>query len=228
MIRLLAAATLAIGMAAVPAAAVTYDAFTSFNGTQGAGGFTYGSFDGTSFTAFTGANGCASVITGTTCLSNGGLPGVFKSNSGAFEQGSVNVPGDALLLHPGPNAGQTAVILFTAPTSGSYILTYTAAIADDSPSGVFLFGLQNNVVVNLAQLNGANPFFTGSGCCFLAAGQQIGIGIDYDGSYFNDSIGVNVTFVGGAVPEPANWALLIAGFGLTGAAMRRRRVALTA
>jgi uncharacterized repeat protein (TIGR03803 family) len=30
--------------------------------------------------------------------------------------------------------------------------------------------------------------------------------------------------VGGAVPEPASWAMLIAGFGLTGAAMRRRRV----
>jgi hypothetical protein len=28
-----------------------------------------------------------------------------------------------------------------------------------------------------------------------------------------------------AVPEPASWAMLIAGFGLTGAAMRRRRVA---
>ncbi|WP_426165091.1 PEPxxWA-CTERM sorting domain-containing protein [Sandarakinorhabdus sp. DWP1-3-1] len=28
------------------------------------------------------------------------------------------------------------------------------------------------------------------------------------------------------VPEPASWALLIAGFGLTGAAMRRRRVAV--
>jgi len=30
----------------------------------------------------------------------------------------------------------------------------------------------------------------------------------------------------GAVPEPASWAMLIAGFGLTGAAMRRRRVAV--
>jgi hypothetical protein len=28
----------------------------------------------------------------------------------------------------------------------------------------------------------------------------------------------------GGVPEPASWALMIAGFGLTGAAMRRRRV----
>lgn len=30
------------------------------------------------------------------------------------------------------------------------------------------------------------------------------------------------------VPEPASWAMLIAGFGLTGAAMRRRRVAVAA
>jgi len=29
-----------------------------------------------------------------------------------------------------------------------------------------------------------------------------------------------------SVPEAATWAMLIAGFGLTGAAMRRRRVAL--
>jgi opacity protein-like surface antigen len=31
-----------------------------------------------------------------------------------------------------------------------------------------------------------------------------------------------------AVPEPASWALLIAGFGLTGAAIRRRRAAVAA
>ena len=30
----------------------------------------------------------------------------------------------------------------------------------------------------------------------------------------------------GAVPEPASWAMLIAGFGLTGATLRRRRLAL--
>ncbi len=30
--------------------------------------------------------------------------------------------------------------------------------------------------------------------------------------------------VGGAVPEPASWALMLTGFGLAGVAMRRRRV----
>lgn len=34
--------------------------------------------------------------------------------------------------------------------------------------------------------------------------------------------------ISGSVPEPASWALMIVGFGLTGAAMRRRPVAYTA
>lgn len=34
-----------------------------------------------------------------------------------------------------------------------------------------------------------------------------------------------VTFEGGAAPEPAAWTMMIAGFGLAGAALRRRRMA---
>jgi hypothetical protein len=47
---------------------------------------------------------------------------------------------------------------------------------------------------------------------------------------FNSSSDVVFSNSGGApgVPEPASWALMIAGFGLVGAAMRRRKLALTA
>ena len=38
----------------------------------------------------------------------------------------------------------------------------------------------------------------------------------------------NVVVSGGAVPEPASWAMLIAGFGMVGYASRRRRTAITA
>jgi hypothetical protein len=39
---------------------------------------------------------------------------------------------------------------------------------------------------------------------------------------------ITATAATGAVPEPAAWAMLIAGFGLTGAAARRRRIAVAA
>jgi hypothetical protein len=48
-----------------------------------------------------------------------------------------------------------------------------------------------------------------------------GIGLGFFGSAIADNFG-NGGPVGG-VPEPASWAMLIAGFGLAGTAMRRRR-----
>lgn len=48
----------------------------------------------------------------------------------------------------------------------------------------------------------------------------------YWDSNFEDNAGSILASV--AVPEPANWAMLIAGFGLVGAAARRRRAVVTA
>ncbi len=42
---------------------------------------------------------------------------------------------------------------------------------------------------------------------------------------FDRGFATFVDVAGAAVPEPASWALMIAGFGLTGTALRRRRVA---
>jgi hypothetical protein len=42
---------------------------------------------------------------------------------------------------------------------------------------------------------------------------------DYNGNF-------RISSVAGNVPEPASWAMLIAGFGMTGAAMRRRAASL--
>ena len=222
MIKTLTALAMMVGLAAAPAAAVTYDAFASFNGSQGAGGFTYGSYDGTTFTAFTGDTGCSALISNVICL--GDLPGAFKSTTGAHQSGSVIVPGDALILHPGPNAGQSAALLFTVPISGIYTYTVRGFVADTNPSGVTIFGIVPGIQADtaLATLNGNNLTYNQSFTNFLNAGLTIGLAVNYDGVYFNDSTGLNFTLTRDAVPEPATWALMITGFGLVGVGLRRR------
>lgn len=87
--------------------------------------------------------------------------------------------------------------------------------------------------------DGVNHVFSASyaGDARVPAGTYIGFedmtnGGDFN--YFDESFvfsnvasrTVRAPGIGGAgdIPEPASWALLIAGFGLTGAAMRRRRM----
>ena len=114
------AAALAFSAAALPAAATSYDLFTSFDGaTNPVNNFTFGVFDGSTFTPHTSNAGCTGIISDIVCLNTGGLPGVFKSTNGAHQSGTVIVPGDALIFHPGPNAGQASGFEFTASTSGN-------------------------------------------------------------------------------------------------------------
>jgi hypothetical protein len=56
----------------------------------------------------------------------------------------------------------------------------------------------------------------------------IGTSFTLSGLASDDGYWIADNFVFDAVPEPASWAMLIAGFGLTGAAMRRRRTAVAA
>jgi hypothetical protein len=230
----LAALSLALA-AAAPATAVTYDAFSSFTGTNTGGAFTYGSLDTTGaapvFTAYNDTPGCAALISNTICTSNGSLPAAFKSTSGAHQSGSVIVPGDALLLHPGPNAGQSSAVLFTAPTTSNYTVSFTGFVADNNPSGVnlqfFLLGPQGGYYT-FATLGAANLSYsmTADLGVVLPAGGQFGFAVNYDGVYYDDSTGINVTVT--PIPEPASWALMIAGFGLVGVAARRRGRAVAA
>ena len=74
------------------------------------------------------------------------------------------------------------------------------------------------------------------GCAVLANDRYEDLGFDgtylYAADYYGNKIDkirvlVDGVIIGGGVPEPMTWTLMIAGFGMTGAAMRRR-VARTA
>jgi len=218
----------AVAVVAAPSSAYAADAFASFNGTQGAGGFFYGetSNPNVGFQGFTANTNC--FISGSTCLqraANGDVPGFTKSTTPSFQYGTVNVPADRLLIHPAQD-GSILTALYRTPTAGSYNIRGTYTIQDISPTGVNVGfvaapggAVSNTALGQIGAGNTSGSFFT---TLFLNAGDLVGFTFDNAGNYSNDSVGFNFTVVS-SVPEPASWAMMIAGVGIAGGALRRRR-----
>ena len=122
------------------------------------------------------------------------------------------------------------ITAFGPVVSGSGVLTPdpTAPAASFSPSGFFIYDDQ--------LLPSQNPLLSNPGLLFDVGGAEVNIfsngpGPDTYTLYNNDGANVNGDFaLSAAVPEPATWALMLAGFGLAGAAARtsRKRAVVTA
>lgn len=220
----------AAAITSVPASAATFDAFSSFNGTQLAGNFIYGEVNpaqpNTPGTFFTANTNC--FISGSICLQrapNFDVPGVTKSTVPSFQYNSVNVPTDRLLAHPGNDSNQT-FLAFVAPIAGVYNLIASFNIQDIRPSGVGINLIETTngatpfIFTPLATITGASPSYSFAGSFTLIQGQAVGFGLDNAGFYGNDSTGVNLSV--SSVPEAGSWAMMIAGFGLVGGMARRR------
>jgi hypothetical protein len=85
---------------------------------------------------------------------------------------------------------------------------YGGTVFDPTGSGAFSIGLVNGQNYTMRFFNFGNLGNT--------------TGFDADGSA-RALVDWKITYANGAVPEPASWAMLIAGFGLVGGAARRRR-----
>lgn len=103
--------------------------------------------------------------------------------------------------------------------------------------GFYLTGLQTvfGASITLTQLDGSQQVFNiakninGGAQYFGIVDSTKFTSVSISAVGDNDAWGIDdLTYNSGVVPEPASWAMLIAGFGLVGAAQRRRQRTVTA
>ena len=216
---LAAAATLA----SVPAAAqfVTYTDRGSFNGAAG-------SIVTENFQSCTGTVGVTGVLSS---LNPGNCTALTAGISYAVPSGDLYIAG------AGQSSNPTTALGVNNPREGNNLVTFlngTTAFGADFNQNLG-GGSQNEVGETFGltafDINGG---FVGAFAFTVAPGTPTFFGFTSVGTI--GSIAVrqiggfavmdNVSFsgtAGPAVPEPASWAMLIAGFGLVGAVSRRRR-----
>jgi hypothetical protein len=164
-------------------------------------------------------NNVASLIyPGVTITSPGGT--VFTSTFGTGPNGTRGVLGRADGLFAPLRADFTGPVNFVSVDIGD--------LGGDADN-LFLraFNASNVLLGSAAQLlpGGLSEMRTLSlavgGIAYIEFG---GVGLNGESNVYSDNLSFGTR--GGAVPEPASWAMLIAGFGLVGALQRRRTAAL--
>ena len=131
---------------------------------------------------------------------------------------------------------------FTLDAPGTF--TYNYRIAHELVKGISTFGVNGFFLGTSLSgqsynagylLDDIDPFFEGGGSIGFGAGthtvtlfniQWVSHGSSTREAFGLQSFNWEITPGVTAVPEPASWAMLIAGFGLTGVTMRRRQAQL--
>jgi hypothetical protein len=147
--------------------------------------------------------------------SNGtGFPFVaVNTTPGPITAGTTIYPGDTVAMHP-DNSGNFSVLRWTAPSTGSYLVTTTFFdIPNADPATVDVHVLHNSVSLFTDSLyNVVTSTGYTSGPLALTLGDTIDF-IVGDGSngYINDHTAITAQIT--AVPEPSTFALLALGSG---------------
>jgi hypothetical protein len=119
----------------------------------------------------------------------------------------------------------------TNPVAGSSVVTNPTGDGVGDYLGTRSFGLLGTFggAVSHAVFNIGSSFsiVVPTGATELYFGFADGYALTGPASYYNDNGGF-VTVTASATPEPGTWALMIAGVGLAGAALRRRRTTVAA
>jgi len=157
-----------------------------------------------------------------TAASTGNIVAYFAGNGAGF----TNLLG---LLVNGVDTGieglnnQTSAIgdsLDFGPVTAGDVLTFRLRVTDNGDLFYSDRSLNTDGITHIYSTNYAGGDFG------LPAGTYVGFeDLNGGGDLDYEDLAFIFTNVRSNVPEPAAWALMLAGFGLVGSAMRRRRVA---
>lgn len=106
-------------------------------------------------------------------------------------------------------------------TFGGFDASAVAGGPGGGATNLLVSGYLGAALVNSASFTIGNVSFASFGGLSGSFDRLVFDATDGDGGFQLDNVTLNL---GAAVPEPSAWALLILGFGLTGAAMRRPSV----
>lgn len=168
------------------------------------------------------------------CYPDGASGNVVKNISATnfFDtgNGTVLIPPGTVHFHPTPT--EDAIIRFIAPATGNWQISGKYWRNDITSAGngtqLSLFKLSSatsqllsSYFVSPSSYGLKNDFATFR--VALQTGDIVEFALNNRGDYGFDSTGVDANFrLGGSVPEPASWMMLLSGFGLVGTVVRRR------
>jgi hypothetical protein len=165
------------------------------------------------------------------------IPGwVNAGNSGQFQPGSssgnftyFNSVPDGLTVAYSNGGPISQVIGVLAVAGTTYNLSVDFGLRHDQPnpgSATLSLFSGNALATGIAPTAGNWSTYTASYTATAAdAGKAITVTLNSPGVQGDwDNVILTAVPGAGAVPEPASWALMLTGFGLAGATMRRRRV----
>lgn len=168
--------------------------------------------------------GFDNVALGTTAFRTGGIP--TSVSGGAVTLGTPANPaqsgaqvygGTSILITVGP--AQQDLIDYSWPDFGAFVTGTTDILLELS---AFDYNLQVEVPV-FATLVGPGISYLSGGSTDFWYGFYTSARFSSAEYFTMDTLALGLPNVAPGVPEPATWALLIGGFGLTGTALRRRR-----